>query len=121
MRRLTRKDYVYVTLSGLFIVNALLGELLGGKLIEVFGYTMSVGVVPWPVVFLTTDLINEYFGKAGVRRITFATAALILYAFVVIYAAMLAPAARSSPVSDQVFNTVFGQSLWLIIASMIAF
>src|SRR4051812_29437905 len=106
MRRFSRRDYVYLVLSGLFIVNALLGELLGGKLIQVFGFTMSVGVIPWPVVFISTDLINEYFGRAGVRRITFATAGMIIYAFVVIFAAMLIPAAAVSPVSDATFENV---------------
>lgn len=121
MNLANRKDLVYLTLAGLFVSNALLGEILGGKLFQVGPYVMSMGVIPWPIVFLTTDLINEYFGRDGVKRLTFLTVGLILYAFVVIFAAMQVPAARISPVQDEPFRIVFGQSLWIIVGSIIAF
>lgn len=112
---------LYVILTGIFITNALLAELIGGKLIQVGPFTMSLGVIPWPIVFLTTDLMNEYFGKEGVRRVTFFTVALVLYAFVVLFAGMQIPAVDFSPVKDASFNNVFGQSLWIIGGSLIAF
>lgn len=99
----------------------MLGEILGGKLIQVGPYVMSMGVLPWPVVFLTTDLINEYFGKTGVRKLTMLTVGLILYAFAIIFAAMKIPAAAISPVDDGSFSTVLGQSLWIIAGSITAF
>ena len=116
-----RRDLLYLVLGGFFVSNALLGEVLGGKLIQVGPFTMSMGVVVWPVVFLTTDLINEYFGKPGVRRLTLLTVGLILYAFLVILVALQIPAARISPVSDEAFRNVFGQSLWIIVGSVTAF
>jgi len=116
-----RQELVYLILGGIFVTNALLGEILGGKLIQMGPYVMSMGVLPWPVVFLTTDLINEYFGKPGVRKLTFLTVGLIVYAFCIIYAAMQVPAARISPVDDRSFSTVLGQSLWIIVGSVIAF
>lgn len=117
----SRKELVYLVLGGVFVTNALLGEVLGGKLIQVGPYVMSMGVLPWPVVFLTTDLINEYFGKSGVRKLTLLTVGLILYAFAIIFAAMRVPAASISPVDDQSFSTVLGQSLWIIAGSVTAF
>lgn len=117
----SKKDLVYLILAGLFVCNAILGEVLGGKLIQTGPYVMSLGVIPWPVVFITTDLINEYFGKPGVRRLTFLTVALILYAFVIIFAAIGIPAAGVSPVQDREFSIVFGQSLWIIVGSVVAF
>ena len=63
-----RRDLVFLVLAGIFITNAILGEVMGGKLITFGPFAMSIGVIPWPVVFLTTDLINEYFGRAGVRN-----------------------------------------------------
>jgi uncharacterized integral membrane protein (TIGR00697 family) len=78
-------------------------------------------VIPWPVVFIATDLINEYFGREGVRRLTFMTIALIVYAFVVLFAAMRVPASSFSPVTDIQFQAVFGQSLWIIAGSVTAF
>ncbi|MBN8732673.1 MAG: queuosine precursor transporter [Acidobacteria bacterium] len=117
----SRKELVYLILGGIFVTNALLGEILGGKLIQVGPYVMSMGVLPWPVVFLTTDLINEYFGKSGVRKLTMLTVGLILYAFCIIFAAMQIPAASISPVDDRSFTNVLGQSLWIIVGSVTAF
>ncbi|WP_051670259.1 queuosine precursor transporter [Bryobacter aggregatus] len=116
-----RKQLIYLILAGLFVANAILGEILGGKLIEVGGYIMSLGVVPWPVVFISTDLINEYYGKDGVRRLTFITAGLILYAFLVIFVSMEIPASHVSPVTDEAFISVLSQSQWIIAGSLVAF
>jgi len=117
----SRRDLVYMLLAGVFITNAILAELIGGKLIQVGPFAMSIGVIPWPIVFLTTDLINEYFGVRGVRRLTFITMGMIVYAFIVLYLAMGVSAAGFSPVTDEAFNQVFGQSLWIIVGSIVAF
>ncbi len=61
----TRRDIVYLALAGFFVTNAILGELTGGKLFTLGPFTLSIGVIPWPVVFIATDLINEYFGREG--------------------------------------------------------
>lgn len=116
-----RRDVVYLALAGFFVTNAILGEVTGGKLFSLGPFTMSIGVIPWPVVFITTDLINEYFGRDGVRRLTFITIGLIAYAFIILYVAILVPAASFSPVTDGQFQAVFGQSLWIIAGSIIAF
>ena len=94
-----RRDIVYLALAGFFVTNAVLGELTGGKLFTLGPFTLSIGVIPWPVVFIATDLINEYFGRDGVRRLTFMTIGLIIYAFVVLFLAMQVPAACFSPVT----------------------
>jgi uncharacterized integral membrane protein (TIGR00697 family) len=117
----SRRDRVYLALAGFFVTNAVLGEVTGGKLFTLGPFTMSIGVIPWPVVFITTDLINEYFGRDGVRRLTYMTIGLIAYAFVVLYLAIQVPAASFSPVNDAEFRAVFGQSLWIIVGSIIAF
>lgn len=117
----TRRDLVYLALAGFFVSNAILGEVTGGKLFTLGPFTLSIGVIPWPVVFLTTDLINEYFGREGVRRLTFMTIGLIIYAFIILFLAMQVPAAAFSPVSDAQFAAVFGQSLWIIAGSVVAF
>ncbi|MES2768161.1 MAG: queuosine precursor transporter [Bdellovibrionota bacterium] len=118
---LSRREIIYFVLGGLFVTNALLGEIIGVKLISLGPYTMTMGVIPWPVVFITTDLVNEYFGREGVKKLTYLTVGLILYAFLVIYLSMLIPAAGISPVNDEVYNQVFGQSLWIIVGSITAF
>ena len=118
----SKKETVYIILAGIFITNAVVAELIGGKLIQVGPYLMSVGILPWPIVFVTTDLINEYFGEKGVKKLSLITACLIAYTFVIIYAAMQIPAvAGDGLVSDNQFNGVFGQSLWIIVGSITAF
>lgn len=118
----TKRDIVFTILSGIFITNAVVAELIGGKIIQLGPFIMSIGIIPWPVVFLTTDLINEYYGKNGVKKLTFITAGLIAYAFVVLFFSINVPAAKGvSAVNDQQFEAVFGQSMWIIFASIIAF
>lgn len=118
----SKKKFVYILLAGIFITNAVVAELIGGKLIHIGPFIMSIGIIPWPIVFLTTDLINEYYGKAGVRKLSLITASLISYAFVILLIAIKIPAAAGiSPVSDSQFYAVFGQSLWIIVGSIIAF
>jgi len=116
-----RKDLVYLILAGFFITNALLGEILGGKLIQVGPYVMSIGVIPWPIVFLTTDILNEYYGKKGVRRLTYLTVFLLTFALGVMYLAVQVPTAAESPVNDAAFRMVIGQASLITIASIIAF
>lgn len=117
-----RKDIVFLVLAGFFITNAIVAELIGGKLVQFFGlFTQSIGIILWPVIFLLTDLINEYYGKDGVRKLTYITVGLISFTFIVLSVALNIPATSFSPVSDSVFNTIFGQSQWIIIGSIIAF
>ena len=118
----TKRDIVFTVLAGIFITNAVVAELIGGKIIQLGPFIMSIGIIPWPVVFLTTDLINEYYGKNGVKKLTFITASLIAYAFIVLFFSMNIPAAKGvSAVTDEQFQAVFGQSMWIIFASIIAF
>lgn len=118
----SKKDTVYVILAGIFITNAVVAELIGGKLIQIGPFVMSIGILPWPIVFLTTDLINEYFGEKGVKKLSLITAGLISYAFVLLFLAITIPAAKGiSPVNDEQFFAVFGQSMWIIIGSIVAF
>lgn len=128
MKMQSRKDLVYLILTAFFISNAVLAELIGGKLIFIpvdlpwLGTpAASIGVIPWPVVLIATDIMNEYFGREGVRRITLITVGMISYCFLVIFLAMQVPAAPFSPVNDETFRIVFGQSLWIIFGSIIAF
>ncbi|EAZ95405.1 hypothetical protein FBBAL38_06885 [Flavobacteria bacterium BAL38] len=117
-----KKDIIYVVLAGIFITNALVAELIGGKLIYVGNTVMSLGILPWPIVFITTDLINEYFGEKGVKKLSFITAGLIAYTFFLLLIGLQIPAVTGEGlISDEQFNAVFGQSMWIIIGSITAF
>lgn len=117
-----RRDLVFIILAGFFVTNAIVAELIGGKLVQFFGlFTQSLGIILWPVVFVLTDLINEHYGKQGVRKLTYITVGLIIYTFLLISIGINIKAVSFSPVNDEVFNTVFGQSQWIIIGSITAF
>ena len=133
-----RKQQLYLVLSSIFLVNALLAEVIGVKIFSVektFGLTgsLSAGVLVWPVVFITTDIINEYFGRRGVLRVSFLTVGLLLYAFLVIFGTTkLAPAdfwldlnkvdARGRPFDVEfAYQSIFRQGLGIIVGSLVAF
>ncbi len=117
-----RKDLVFIVLAGFFVTNAIVAELIGGKLIQFFGlFTQSLGIILWPIVFILTDLINEHFGKQGVRKLTFITVGLIIYTFILVTIGLNIKAVNFSPVNDENFKIVFGQSQWIMVGSIIAF
>ncbi|GMR24987.1 MAG: queuosine precursor transporter [Ignavibacteria bacterium] len=143
-----KSSILFFILGTFFVANALLAEFLGIKIfsletslglnpirISLFGFddlsfNLTAGVLLWPVVFIMTDIINEYFGKQGVRFMSFTAAGLIAYAFLMVYFSIgLSPSdfwiERTTPSGilnmDLAFNTIFGQGLWIIIGSLVAF
>ncbi|HSD13885.1 MAG TPA: queuosine precursor transporter [Flavobacterium sp.] len=118
----TKKDIVYILLAGIFITNAIVAELTGGKLIQIGPFIMSIGILPWPIVFITTDIINEHFGRDGVKKLSFITAGLIAYCILVLFIGTKIPAFETGEtVNDEQFYAVFGQGLFIMVASIIAF
>ncbi len=139
---------LFFLLGAFFVANALLAEFIGVKIFSLekslgitpfnfsfFGtenlsFNLTAGVVLWPVVFIMTDIINEYFGKKGVRFLSFTAAGLIAYAYImVLFAINLMPAdfwvsvgvQQGVPDMDKAFHVIFGQGLWIIIGSLVAF
>ncbi len=121
MSHFNRRDIVFIFLTGIFVTNAVLAEILGSKLFAIGEIKMTVGVLLWPVVFISTDIVNEYFGKSGVKILTYLTVGLISYAFLAMFLAVKIPAANISPVTDEQFSAVLGQSMWIIVGSIVAF
>ncbi|MBS1542859.1 MAG: queuosine precursor transporter [Bacteroidetes bacterium] len=145
-----KKNTLFVVLSGIFLTNALMAEMIGIKIfsgertlglepahLQLFGFTMdfnlTAGAVIWPVVFVTSDLINEYFGKPGVKRISYLCAGFIGYSFIILFLTMQLPPADwwleangKDPSGnyfnmDFAFNKIFGQGNRIIIGSLAAF
>ena len=143
----TRSQKLFIVLTAFFCVNAVLAEFIGVKIFaledtlgmspfewNLFGQSGSLnftaGTLLWPIVFIMTDTINEYYGQRGVRFISWLAVFLILYGFLFAFAAIhLAPAswwigaAQNQGVPDlqAAFSAVFGQGLWTIGGSVIAF
>jgi uncharacterized integral membrane protein (TIGR00697 family) len=91
---------------------------------------MSAGVITWPLIFIMTDIINEYFGIKQVRFLSILAAILISYAFLVVGFAMnLAPSDfwinqtinNESLNMNNAFSAIFGQGMWIIVGSIVAF
>lgn len=117
----SKKDFLFLILACFFVTNAIVAELISSKLIDIGPFTMIVGIIPWPIVFLSTDIINEFYGKEAVRKLSIITCCMIAYAFIILFIAMNIHASPFSPATDEQFNKVFGSSLWVIIGSITAF
>ena len=118
----TRKEIAFMVMAGIFITSAIVAELISCKLVYMGTFPAIIaGIVPWPVVFLLTDVMNEYFGKQAVRRLSWITAGLIAFCFVIVFVAVELPTAKGSWLSDTEFRKAFGGSLYIMIGSITAF
>jgi len=112
---------LYVVLLSLFLTFLLMAELTGSKLFTAFGFTMTMGVIPFPITFLITDLMNEYYGRKIVRMTTLIGMVMVSLAYLLIVVDMLIPASPDSPISDDAFNMVFANSGLVILGSVLAY
>ncbi len=143
----SRPARLFAALAAFFLTNAIIAEFVGIKIFaleptlgfapldwQLFGQSgtlnFTAGVLLWPFVFVMTDVINEYFGKRGVRFISWLAAGLILYAFLFAYVAIgLVPAdwwltsyeGQGIADAQAAFAGIFGQGLWVIGGSLTAF
>lgn len=139
---------LFLGMTAFFCCNALIAETIGNKIFsleKLFGlhpvnftlfgqsglsFNLTCGVLLWPLEFIMTDLVNEYFGPKAVRRISYTAVILIGYAFIMFYLSMGVPPADfwySTGVADGVpdmskaYNSIFGQGMWIIFGSLTAF
>ena len=142
-----RATCLFIGLAAFFCANAVLAEFIGVKIFaleatlgmaplhwDLFGHQgtldFTAGTVIWPIVFIMTDTVNEYFGKRGVRLISWLAAGLVAYGFLFAYIAIhLAPAgwwtaaaqAQGVPNYQAAYVAIFGQGMWIIVGSLVAF
>lgn len=138
---------LFLVLSGIFITNALIAEFIGVKIFSlestlgwkpaeirlfggVYSFNLTCGVLLWPVVFVMTDIINEYYGVKGVRFLSWLTICLIAFGFLMVFGAIQTEPNAWWITSKQeagienmntAFNGIYGQGLGIILASMTAF
>jgi uncharacterized integral membrane protein (TIGR00697 family) len=151
VRKFDKELILFIVLSGFFLINALLAELIGAKIFslekmlgitplnisflgnENFSLNMSVGIIIWPFVFILSDIVNEYFGISGVKRLSYLGAILIGYSFVIIFfSTKLQPSDywlqvngyNGTPGSFNIntaYTTIFKQGMGIIVGSITAF
>ena len=139
---------LFISIAAFFVANALIAECIGGKIFsleKVFGmspsnftifgqsglaFNLTCGVLLWPLEFIVTDIVNEYYGPKAVKRISYTAVVLIIYAFIMFYGAMhVAPAdfwitSKQADGIDNMqtaFSGIFGQGMWIILGSITAF
>ena len=139
---------LFLGITAFFVANALIAECIGGKIfsleklfgidpinMSLFGQTglsfsLTCGVLLWPLEFIITDIVNEYYGPKAVRRISYTAIVLIAYAFIMFYAAMKIPPAdfwisskKDAGIANMqdAFGGIFGQGMWIILGSLTAF
>lgn len=138
---------LFILLGGFFIANAIVAEVIGVKIFSLektigimplnlnilgnsFSFNLTAGVLLWPVVFIMTDIINEYYGVKGVKFLSFLAAALIAYTFLMFQGAIyLVPADfwktnyvnQSISDANDAYRIILGQGSWIIIGSLTAF
>jgi uncharacterized integral membrane protein (TIGR00697 family) len=142
-----RATRLFAALAAFFCANAVLAEFIGVKIFALEGslgiaplhwnlfgqggtLDFTAGTVVWPIVFIMTDTVNEYFGKRGVRLVSWLAAGLVAYGFLFAYIAIrLAPASwwvgaaqdQGVPDYQAAYAAVFGQGMWIMVGSLVAF
>jgi len=139
---------LFISIAAFFVANALIAECIGGKIFsleKIFGwkpadmtifgetglsFNLTCGVLLWPLEFVITDIVNEYYGPKAVKRISYTAVVLISYAFIMFYTAMNIPPAdfwissrqaEGIPNMQDAFGGIFGQGMWIILGSLTAF
>lgn len=142
-----RRNNLYLILGFFFLTNAIVAEFIGTKIFsleksigikplnlsllgDTFNLDMTAGVLLWPFVFILTDIINEYFGPKGVRKLSYITVIMLIYSFIMVRITMGLEGAdfwlfssKNLGISNMknAFNSVFGQGLMIILGSLVAF
>ncbi|MBP6432298.1 MAG: queuosine precursor transporter [Ferruginibacter sp.] len=135
---------LFIILAAIFISNALIAEIIGVKIFSLedtvgvqraninlfgspFSFHLTAGVLLWPVVFIMTDIINEYYGTKGVKFLSYLAVIIISYTFLIFNGAIhLSPSEYFSVGNgidkpDNAFRGIVGQGMWIIVGSLVAF
>ena len=122
---------LYLILGLLFVTSLVVSNLIFKKFFyyypfdfSIFGvkiFEISVGILPYPITFLITDLISEIYGKKKANEVVVGGIFASFFAMGIIYVANAAPATDWSPVTDNLFSTVFGSTAIAVLASMLAY
>lgn len=122
---------IYMLLGALFITSLVVSNLIFQKFfywypvdIEVFDtrlFEISVGILPYPITFLITDLISEIYGKKRANQVVVTGIFASLFSVLIVFVADIVPATNWSPIDDDLYSTVFGRTILAVAASMLAY
>ena len=106
-------------LLGLFVAALIAANFMGTKIAHVF-VDFSVGIFAYPITFLVTDIIEEVHGKKKARNLILIGFISLLFVLLITALAVMLPSATRDFFPDA-YNKIFGISLRIMIASMVAF
>lgn len=117
---------IYFTLGALFICALVVSNLIFQKFFSWnpfgwFNFEISVGILPYPITFLITDLVSEIYGRKKANQMVTTGIFASLFSLLIVYTANAVPAIATSPVSDALFSKVFGATALAVFASMTAY
>jgi uncharacterized integral membrane protein (TIGR00697 family) len=112
---------LFVNLCAIFVACLLLGDVIGGKIIRTPLGPISVGIIPFPVTFLLTDVVNDFYGRRGARFLTLIGFGMAVLAWVLLQVTTLMPVDASTYFTQAEYAKVFGGSAQLFVASMVAY
>jgi len=122
---------IYLILGALFITSLVVSNLIFQKFfywhpfdMQLFGvdlFILSVGILPYPITFLITDLISEIYGKQKANQMVTVGIFASIFSIIIISVADSLPAIVDSPVGDVLFSKVFGSTIIAVFASMITY
>src|ERR1700730_4840273 len=112
---------LFIYLCAVFVACLLLGDVIGGKIIRTPAGPISVGIIPFPVTFLLTDVVNDFYGRRGAQFLTLLGVWLAVLAWVLLQMTTLMPVDPSTYFTQAEYAKVFGGSAQLFVASMVAY
>ncbi|WP_339700799.1 queuosine precursor transporter [uncultured Marixanthomonas sp.] len=117
---------IYLILGALFIASLVVSNLIFQKFFywDFFGiytFEISVGILPYPITFLITDIISEVYGKKKANQVVTAGIFASFFSLLIIYTSAAVPATDWSPIDDALFDKVFGATAIAVLASMLAY
>jgi uncharacterized integral membrane protein (TIGR00697 family) len=125
-KKLRLAHRIYLVLAAIFICSLVVSNLIFQKFFYWnpfgwFNFEISVGLLPYPVTFLVTDLVSEIYGRRKANDLVLAGIFASVFSLGIIAVADVAPAIDASPIQDAVFNKVFGATTIAVMASMAAY
>lgn len=122
----SQAQLIYLVLASLFIASLVTSNLIFQKFFywepfNLFRFEVSVGILPYPITFLITDILSEIYGKKKANQVVVAGIFASFFSMLIILVADYAPAIDSSPIANKTFTKVFGLSPLAVLASMLAY
>ncbi|PKH49370.1 hypothetical protein CXF68_01115 [Tenacibaculum sp. Bg11-29] len=122
----SQAQLIYLILAALFIASLVTSNLIFQKFFywepfNLYRFEISVGILPYPITFLITDILSEVYGKKKANQVVIAGIFASFFSMLIIIVADYAPALNNSPIDNTTFSKVFGLSPLAVLASMLAY